>query len=171
MTWEQDVQQFISFVETEEDAKWRQAEHALDMTRRWGRHTATRLASDVGRSASYIRQLIATAKAFPDPAQRAADLSFSHHRIAAMTRDPEGWIDQAAAHQWSVEELRQAIRDARDPVALAEQARRAQERVEQTVRKYNEHWAPLTGQRAVLVWAGSAAGAGGTSAVRLADGR
>lgn len=70
-----------------------------------------------------------------------------------MTHDPVSWIDQAAAHQWSVDELRQAIRDAKDPVAEAERARRAHDRVEQAVRKYNEHWAPVTGQRAVLVWA------------------
>lgn len=157
VSWEEDVQQFVTFVEGEEHSRWAQADHALAMTRRWGRQTATRLASEVGRSASYIRQLVATAKAFADPADRAQDLSFSHHRIAAMTEDPLAWIDQAAAHQWSVEELRQAIRDAKDPVADAERARRAQERVEQAVRKYNEHWAPVTGQRAVLVWASAPA--------------
>jgi len=152
VTWEDDVQVFIGFAEAEEDARWAQADHAWAMTRRWGRQTATRLASEVGHSASYIRQLVATAKAFADPATRAQDLSFSHHRIAEMTQDPDFWIDQAAAHQWSVAELRQAIRDAKDAVADAERARRARERVEQAVRKYNEQWASVTGQRAVLVW-------------------
>lgn len=74
ISWEADVQQFVTFVENEENSRWSQADHALAMTRRWGRRTASRLAGDVGRSASYIRQLVATAKAFPDPSARAADL-------------------------------------------------------------------------------------------------
>jgi|GEM_PF-4426771 len=110
------------------------------------------LASEVGLSAAYVRQLIAVAVAFEDESSRAADLSFSHHVVAAMTEAPQGWIERAVEQAWSVKEMRQAIRDAKDRIDEAEQARRAGERLEQAVRKFNEHFAGLAGRRAVLSW-------------------
>ncbi|MCL8208299.1 MAG: hypothetical protein K6V97_09550 [Actinomycetia bacterium] len=115
------------------------------MTARWGRHTARWLAAETGFSAGYIRKLVAAAKAFHDPASRAANLHFSHHAEAALTHDPAGWIDRAVAEGLSVRELRAAIRAARDPVARAEQARQVAERIQQAVRRFNERWSALYG--------------------------
>jgi hypothetical protein len=98
--------------------------------------TATLLAGDTGFSAGYVRQLIATARAFPTPADRTAKLSFSHHRVAATTTDPAQWIT-AAAHQWSVDDLRCAIRAPRDAIADADQARRAAARLVRAADRYN----------------------------------
>lgn len=150
--YEADLARFIDLMEREQETLWDQAETAMAMTAAYGRKTATMLASDVGVSASYVRQLVATAKAFPDPASRAQDLSFSHHRICAMTDDPAGWLERAVENGWSHRELRLAIRDARDRIAEAEEARRARERIVQAVRKYNERWRDVTGDRAVLTF-------------------
>lgn len=152
ITYEEDLAVLINLMEHEHDALWLQSEHAVRMVERYGRKTASMIATDVGRTASYIRQMIATAKAFPKPEDRADDLSFSHHRIAAMTENPAAWIDKAAQNSWSQRELKQAIKDTKDRLSDAERARRTEERMEQAVAKYNEQWAEATGKRAVLAW-------------------
>ena len=150
--WIEDVSVFQQLLEHETDSLWAQAEHARRMAARHGRHTARALAGEVGLSAGYIRQLIATADAFPDPATRAQDFSFSHHRICAQTADPAHWLALAVAHQWSVDDLRHAIRDARDPVARDTAARRAAERLQRAVNRFNTDYAPVLGQRVDLLW-------------------
>lgn len=150
--YEQDLAVFIAFDEAEEAALWDKAAWVRAMTARYGRETARLLARDTGHSAYYVRCLIATAEAFPDPADRAADLSFSHHRIAAFTDDPAAWIDRAAAEQWNVADLREAIRAARDPVAADAAAEQAQARLERAVERFNRLYAATAGVRAVLQW-------------------
>lgn len=150
--WIADVQHFVQLLEQEADTLWAQAEHAHRMAARYGRHTARALAGEVGLSAGYIRQLIATADAFPDPTTRAADLSFSHHRICAQTADPAHWLALAVAHQWSVADLREALRAARDPVAQDTAAQQAAERLRRAADRFNMLYAPVLGQRVDLLW-------------------
>ncbi len=149
-SFEADLAIFVQLREQEESALWAQADWAMNMAGRYGRHTARMIAAGVGLSEGYIRQLIATAKAFPEPENRAEDLSFSHHRIAGMTEDPAKWLDTAVDHQLSVDELREAIRDAADPIAEADETERAEKRVANAVERYNERWSLITGRRAVL---------------------
>lgn len=151
-SFESDLAIFVQLREQEEESIWAQAAWAAQMAQRWGRETARLIAGGVGLSAGYVRQLIATANTFPDPDLRAADLHFSHHRIAAMTDDPDHWLQVAVDHQLSVDEMRQAIRDAKDPVAESDEAERAEQRVVRAVDRYNEQWALLTGRRATLTF-------------------
>ena len=106
--WADDVQRFIALMDHESASLWAQAEHAREMKVRYGRETARNLSTEVGCSQGYIRELIGTANVFPDPAERAQDLSFSHHRIAAFTDEPDRWLGMAVAQQWSVQDLREA---------------------------------------------------------------
>lgn len=152
-SYEEDLARFTQLMEQEAESLWAQAEHLRAMVSRWGRGTAQAVAGDTGLSAGYVRQLIGTANAFPDPAGRAQDLSFSHHRVAAFTDDPAGWLDQAVAHAWSVEDLRAAIQDAQDPVARDEKARRAAQRLERAVARFVDDWAATYGAVPVLTWA------------------
>lgn len=152
MTYEEDLQIFTNLLQGEADHLWAQAMHLRGMVSRWGRGTAKAVAGDSGLSEGYIRQLIGTANAFPEPAERAADLSFSHHRIAAFTDDPPRWLEQAVANAWSVEDLRAAIREEKDPVAAAEGARTAAKRLERAVSKFVDEWSPTYGSMPVLVW-------------------
>ena len=152
MTYEEDLQLFVNLLQGEVDHLWAQATHLRGMVSRWGRGTAKAVAGDSGLSEGYIRQLIGTANAFPEPAERAADLSFSHHRIAAFTDDPPYWRDQAVANGWSVEDLRAAIRAAKDPVAATEGARTAAQRLERAVAKFVDEWSRAYGAKPVLVW-------------------
>jgi len=89
------ISRFIDLREQESETLWQQAALAREMTGVFGRRTASIIASEVGLSASYVRQLIALASAFPDETMRAQDLSFTHHRLAAMTEAPQGWIERA----------------------------------------------------------------------------
>lgn len=60
---------------------------------------------------------------------RAKDMSFSDHMIAAMTEEPDVWLQRAVAEELSVQELRQAISDSRDRLSEAEEARRTADRL------------------------------------------
>ncbi|MCY0884251.1 MAG: hypothetical protein OWV35_00010 [Firmicutes bacterium] len=151
-TWETDVSVFVQFLEMESDAQWAQARWAYLMAARYGRGTSTRLAGATGLADSTIRGLIAAYKAFPTPASRAQDLSFSHHRVAAMTADPGYWLDQAVAHGWSVADLQEAIREARDGVALTDRALKARTRLERAVARFNAELGPTLGLEAELVF-------------------
>ena len=151
--WADDVQRFVSLMEHESASLWAQAEQARLMRVRYGRDTARLLASEVGLTKGYIRQLIGTANVFPDPTQRAQDLSFSHHRIAAFTEDPDYWLHEAVAEEWSVDDLRAAIKTAKDPVAASVAAQQAAERLTRAVQKFNATHAGVYGQDAALVWA------------------
>lgn len=139
-SYESDLAVFMQLLEGERENLWAQADWALHMTATYGRKTAKTLAADSGLSASYVRQLVATAKVFPDDS-RAQDLRFTHHRMAAMTTEPEMWLQHAMAEAMSVKELRQAITASRDRISEAEQARRAAERL-----------ASVFGQAAIIRW-------------------
>lgn len=151
-TYDDDLQVFVTLVEQGEAAIWAQAAWAMEMTGRYGRKTAKMLATDTGFSASYVRQMVATAKAFPTPESRAQDMTFTHHRLAAMTEAPEKWVKAATEKSLSVSELRRAISDAKDRLSIEEQARRALERLFQAVNRFNELHAPILGEYATLTW-------------------
>lgn len=150
-SWEIDVSVFVQIQQDEESSNWKKAEHAARMLQKYGRGTASKLASEVGVSASYIRGLAAMAKAFPED-QRDMGLSLSHHMAAAQTETPQTWLDRAVAQELSVRELRRAIREQRDLVDEEGRYRASVERVEQAVRKFNEAWETRRNIKASLVW-------------------
>lgn len=69
------------------------------------------VASDMGRSASYLSSLRQVARTFP-PEARAQDQTWSLHYLAARTSAPETWLERAIENAWSVRELRLALVDA-----------------------------------------------------------
>ncbi|MCL8207230.1 MAG: hypothetical protein K6V97_04030 [Actinomycetia bacterium] len=72
--------------------------------------TPKEMAGPLQCSASRVRRLIQVWRAFPDPAQRPPTLYFEHFVVAVATADPQGWVDTAADREWSVAQLRDAIR-------------------------------------------------------------
>ena len=149
--FEQALSVFITAVETEEDALWRQADVAYHMTARFGRLTARWIAQNTGKSEQYIRSLIAAAKAFPRSTDRVFhDLSMSHYRAAAVTTDPAVWMQRAQTEQWSVEDLRWAIRLAQDPIAEHFAWSADQQRLQHLVQQFNHRWG--TTMHVDLLW-------------------
>lgn len=67
------------------------------------------LASEIGVSASQIRELVHVYKTFPTPESRVPTLSWYHHRVAARSNDPEKFLAMAADHPISVRELKKEI--------------------------------------------------------------
>lgn len=151
-SYEEDLALFQEILEKGEETLWEQAQAAALMEAKYGRDTAKMLASDTGLSASYIRMITATYKAFPTPESRVADLSFSHHRIAAGTDDPEKWIEHAAEHDLSCGDLRQAIAQARDRMSEFQKAQKAEDRIMRLVKKYNEQFSQLMGKTVAALW-------------------
>ena len=79
------------------------------------------IASQIGRSAAYVRTTHHTFVAFPAPENREQALSWSHHKVAAHTEEPQKWIQQAAGKNietgeetgepMSVRDMRKAIEE------------------------------------------------------------
>ena len=109
------------------------------------------VAADVGHSASYIRRLVSTWRAFPTPESREATLSFTHHRLAARTADPAGWIARAVDEQWSTRDLELALQTQRagDP---DEERQRQWAAALQRVRKLLEQADPSQRQTWLAEW-------------------
>ena len=145
-----DVAVFVSLMEAEADAHWKQAEWAAAMAVKYGHETARLLAGEVGLSAAYIRHLIATAKAFPTPESRAQDLSFTHHRVAAMTKEPRAWLERAVTEGMSVDQMRERTKT--DRIAKADRALRAEERLVRLAQEYNRDYSETTRTAVELVW-------------------
>ena len=70
------------------------------------------VASTIGIPHPTLAQAAAVASTFP-PERRNASLSWSHHRAAANTDEPDEWLARAAEAGWSARQLEEAIRDAK----------------------------------------------------------
>ncbi|MDA8335928.1 MAG: HNH endonuclease signature motif containing protein [Peptococcaceae bacterium] len=145
--WKADVFLFVQLHKTEEVSGWKIAEHAAHMLSKYGRGAATKLAREARVSPMYIRGVAAAARAFPEDLRNPA-LSLTHHRIAAQTANPKIWLKRAAEKKWSVQELQEAIKGRH----VDEEYRVQMERLENTVRKFNETWETRRNIKAVLVW-------------------
>jgi len=143
--WKEDVSVFLQLQQDEEDSGWKIATQAAYMLAKYGRGAATKLARETGVSASYIRCLAVTVRAFPEGIRNPA-LTTTHHRIAAQTESPKVWLQRAAENKWSVRQLQEAIKGRH----VDEEYRVQVERLENSVRKFNEAWG--TKRKAVLVW-------------------
>ena len=150
--YEDDLALFQELLEREEETHWEQAQVAALMEAKYGEHTAKAVAGDTGLSASYVRMLTATYKAFPTDESRVPDLSFSHHRIAAVTADPARWIRAAADNDWSCGDLRKAIAETKDRMDEFARARKAEDQIVRAARKYNEQFSRLTGKTVTVLW-------------------
>ncbi|HUW65527.1 MAG TPA: hypothetical protein VMW83_12710 [Spirochaetia bacterium] len=141
-SWKTDVLVFVQLQQDEEESGWKIAGHAAYMVGKYGRGTAAKLAGEVGVSASYIRSLAVTVRAFPED-QRNPALTIPHHRIAAQTEFPRVWLKRADEKKWSVRELQKAIKDGSKQIDDIEEYRAQVERLENSVRKFNEAWGEI----------------------------
>ncbi|WP_165847687.1 HNH endonuclease [Ammonifex thiophilus] len=125
---EEVLQAVISLEETQDDAKWLQGEILavlVDMgfSKRW-------LAYNLRRSLSYIKNRVRTWRAFPEPHLRCPELTWEHHKVAALTPDPAGWLERAAENGWSTRQLQLAIAKSRDPAGAETEEERRQKEAE-----------------------------------------
>lgn len=128
------VQAFVSGEAEGQDLKWVQAAVVAVMVE-WMGMAPRQVSSELGCSPAQVRELYRTFCAFPDPASRAADLSFRHHQIAARTADPSGWLDRAAQNGWSTRQMERAVKEQDDPVDAESRQRRRAERLVREVRE------------------------------------
>ena len=117
-----------------ERSLWLQAEIASE-ARRLHHVTAAQWASQVGCSASWVRQMWRAVEAFPE-SSRLPDTSFTLHAVAAHGDDPQRWVERAHDEQMSAADLRRAMRGT--PTLGAEEQRREGERILQRLRKWGE---------------------------------
>ena len=103
------VQRYLSLVESEDATKWERGAILVVMIDGM-RMKPPEVAGLVGCSPAQVRELAKTYRAFPEETDRAKDLSWFHHRLAANTTEPKAWIEKAVAGGWSTRQMREAIK-------------------------------------------------------------
>ncbi|MBC7340618.1 MAG: hypothetical protein H5U04_12355 [Firmicutes bacterium] len=130
----------IDLLQTQEEARWELGDLLLLGRQRFGgRGYARTVAGQLGCSTRYIEQLMRTANVFA-PEERVADLSWSHHQIAAQTKEPDYWLAQAVDNQWSTRQLRDAIRAAQERGPDRHDAAREADVLIRRVEEYVKRW-------------------------------
>lgn len=90
------------------------------------------IASQVAKSAAWVRTAHKTFLAFPTEESRSPALTWTHHKIAAATDSPRRWIETAADQEMSTRELRAAI------IAEEEKDEEIEESIEEKMQKKAE---------------------------------
>lgn len=109
------AQEYAAYDEVESAAIWAKAEllyYIVEHMKQKGgklKNIYRQLSPIVGCAPETIKVRVRTFKAFPDPNMRAKDKSFTLHRIAAATEEPEKWLDIAVANDYSTRQLAEAI--------------------------------------------------------------
>lgn len=128
------IQLYVSLLESEEDTRWQRAAIVVALVD--GMKIPIRKVSGLlGCSPAQVREMARTWRAFPTPESRAKDLTWYHHRVAATTNDPEGWIDQAAANAWSTRQMQEAVNASENQHAEADLALAKAEKAVRMVRE------------------------------------
>ncbi len=99
------------------NVQWLACSWLLHGERNFGERFAQAVA-ELGLQEHTILNMLAVAKAFPDPAKRHPALTFSHHEVVSGLDDvdaQEAYLAQAEAEGWTVTRLRQAVRGAKLP--------------------------------------------------------
>ena len=71
---------------------------------------AGQLASETNCSTQHIRDLSKTFGAFPEESERVAELTWTHHKLAARTEEPQKWIQLAAERNLSTREFQKILK-------------------------------------------------------------
>lgn len=102
---------------------------------------ARAMAAELGCSTRWVTLLMKVARAFP-PDQRDAALSWEHHRVAASTPDPQGWLDRAVSEGWSTRQMAEAIHAARAGNPERDEMLAQGDVLVRRVEEYLERWGP-----------------------------
>ena len=115
-TWDDHVNEWITVSKSLEDHLWYLGSIAASITRKYGDKAIPEFAVAVNYSPRRIWELAATYKAW-EYRDRAHDLSFKHHTIAARSEDPDGVIEQAlsAERPMSTRELERVVHEEGEP--------------------------------------------------------
>jgi hypothetical protein len=102
------VQMLIVLGESEEETRWVQGEIVKILVARGAKKNW--IAAQIGRSITYVNNLLITYEAFQDESFRNPELKWTHHKIAAVkSKDPHSWIARAADEKMSTRQLEKAI--------------------------------------------------------------
>ncbi|RJX18223.1 MAG: hypothetical protein C4570_07220 [Ammonifex sp.] len=135
-SWEEILQLLLSLEEAQDDCKWHQGEILASLVECGVSQRA--VASEIGKSASYVRERVKTWRAFPEEGTRVRELSWQHHRIAAKTDDPQDWIAKASDNGWSTRDFERAIKEARNPSSALTQEEKELKQAEALFAKLEE---------------------------------
>lgn len=131
------IQLYVSLKESEEETRWQRAAIVVAMVDAM-KIPIRKVSGLLGCSPAQVREMARTWRAFPTEESRAKDLTWYHHRLAATTNDPEGWIEQAAANLWSTRQMSEAVKGSISERAETDLVRAKAEKAVRMVREVLE---------------------------------
>jgi len=140
MTFEEIVSRLVELRQAEQECRWEMGDLLLAARQVFvGRGFARAIAGQLGCSTRHVEQLMRVAQTF-SPEARALDMPWTLHQIAAQTKEPEFWLQQAVDNQWSTRQLRDAIRAAQERGPDRHDAAREADVLIRRVEEYAERW-------------------------------
>jgi hypothetical protein len=93
---------------------WALAAVCASLESKYGEQTIPGFAKDVGFSADYVRKMALTYRAWENNS-RELDLSFTHYKIAAQSKNPQKAIEAAKTERMSKRQLEAYVRAEKKP--------------------------------------------------------
>lgn len=131
---EEVLQAMINCEEIGEEALWLHAEQLSALVD--AGLSIKQVSSLSGKSPATIRERVRTYKAFPNKEKRAIDKTFTHHRYASKTDDPEKWMQLVCEKSLSTRQLEEAIKAEGQNTSVVKDL--MQEKAERSIRMIKE---------------------------------
>jgi len=129
-SYEELIQELINLKVQEHDTIWKQAAICAVLVERMEVKPGD-VGAELNCSGKRIKKLVKTFLAFPGNGSRVPELTFSHHEIAAGMDNPAAWLEKAVQEQWSVRQMKEAIKQEKGQVPDEEkEAARAWAKIE-----------------------------------------
>lgn len=118
-SWDEHVNEWRTMAESLEDHLWYLGSIAASITTKYGDRAIPEFAQAVNYSPRRIYEMAATYRAW-ECRDRAHDLSFKHHTIAARSEDPERVIEAALSSPkpMSTRELERVVKAEDEPESV-----------------------------------------------------
>lgn len=130
LSWDELLQHIIDLRVQENEKAWEFAAACAVALERYQAKPGD-IAAQVNCSARHVSNMAKVYLAFPQEEDRALELTISHHLACMKTDNPRAWLEKTEQEQYSVRQLKEAIKQDKGQVSDPEkEAARAWAKVE-----------------------------------------
>lgn len=116
--YEEKIEQYKKAMNSEDDARWKKGDLALDVEVKYGQRKLQQFSKDVGEEYNTLRIYRKVSGEFKkDMRTTFSDLTWTHFFIAGMTDNPSEWLSSAKKEGLTTRQLKEKIREKKEPIS------------------------------------------------------